>query len=147
MGNQNHWEKLCEIIDRKELIEDPRFKAGSDRVVNREALSAVLDEVFEDKTGEEWLKLLMDARLPCAPVNTVDRLVKDPHVLHREMIVDVDHPIAGKMKMMGNPIKLSDTPGEIKTAPPILGQNTEDVLKDLGYSVEDIKKLKDEGIV
>ena len=144
---QNHWTKLCELLDIEELKDDPRFVTLPKRVENREELSSILSKIFLTKEGEYWLKTLQDAGLPCAPVNTVDRIVSDPQVLHRQMLVEVDHPTAGTIKVPGIPIKLSKTPGKVKSPPPLLGQHTEEVLRELGYSKEAIQTLRDEGAI
>lgn len=144
---QNHWKKLCELLDIEELKDDPRFVTLPKRVENREELSSILSKIFLTKEGEYWLKTLQDAGLPCAPVNTVDRIISDPQVLHRQMLVEVDHPTAGTIKVPGIPIKLSEAPGEVKSPPPLLGQHTEEVLRELGYSEEAIQTLRDEGAI
>ncbi len=144
---QNHWTKLCELLDIEELKDDPRFVTLPKRVENREELSAILSKIFLTKEGDHWLKMLQDAGLPCAPVNTVDRIVSDPQVLHRQILVEVDHPTAGTIKVPGIPFKLSETPGKVKSPPPLLGQHTEEVLRELGYSEEAIKTLKNEGAI
>lgn len=144
---QNHWTKLCELLDIEELKDDPRFAILPQRVENREGLSSILSKIFLTKEGDHWLKTLQDAGLPCAPVNTVDRIVSDPQVLHRQMLIEVDHPTAGTIKVPGIPIKLSEAPGKVKSPPPLLGQHTEEVLRELGYSEEAIQTLRDEGAI
>lgn len=130
-GNTRLWERLCAVLDKAELISDPRFATNSDRTNHVKELSEILNGVFKQKTIAEWIVLLEEAGLPCAPINTVDKIVNDPQVVAREMIVEVEHPVAGKLKMPGIPVKMSLTPGAIKTPAPLLGQHTAEVLKEL----------------
>ena len=146
VGNDRLWKKFCDLIYRPELIEDERFVSNAKRTENQKQLKAILDTIFPDKTVDEWLEAIDGAGIPCGPINTVDRVMKDPQVLAREMIVEVDHPVAGKFKMPGLPIKLSETPGAIEMPAPLLGQHTEELLHELlGLSKEDVAKLKEEG--
>ncbi|MFQ6081374.1 MAG: CaiB/BaiF CoA transferase family protein [Candidatus Bathyarchaeia archaeon] len=142
-----HWRKLCEVLGIEELADDPRFATNPKRVENREELASILSKVFATKEGDKWLKKMREAGIPCAPVNTLDRIVSDPQVLHREMLVEVDHPTAGRIMLTGIPVKLSETPGKIISPPPLLGQHTEEILRELGYSDEDIRKLREEGAI
>ncbi|MFQ6124995.1 MAG: CaiB/BaiF CoA transferase family protein [Candidatus Heimdallarchaeota archaeon] len=143
---QNHWKKLCELLDIEELKDNPRFATLPKRVENREELSSILSKIFVTKEGEHWLKMLQDAGLPCAPVNTVDRIVSNPQVLHRQMLVEVDHPTAGKIKVPGIPIKLTKTPGSIRRPPPLLGEHSREVLEELGFDESTIEKFQEKGI-
>jgi crotonobetainyl-CoA:carnitine CoA-transferase CaiB-like acyl-CoA transferase len=104
----------------------------------------IISDLIATKTGEEWLKIITDAGVPCGPIYTLDKIFADPQVLHREMMVELKHPKAGKIKVTGNPVKLSDTPGEIKTSPPTLGQHTEEILTQLGYNRQDVDKMRQE---
>jgi len=146
-SSDKHWKKFCEVIARKKLIDDPMFETNLKRVENREKLSSILSEVFVKKKGDEWLQLFRKAGIPCGPVNTIDNVVSDIQVLHREMLVEIDHPVAGKIKVPGIPVKLSETPGTIRLPPPILGQHTEEILKKMGYSITDIKELKSDNVI
>lgn len=142
-GNDRLWEKLCKVIEHTELLADERFASNGLRTQNVKALKVILDDVFKNKTINEWLALLEEAGIPCAPINTVDKIVNDPHVLAREMIVELDHPIAGHMKVPGVPIKLSSTPGSVETPAPLLGQHTEELLHELlGMTKEQVAELK-----
>lgn len=136
-GNDRLWRRLCELLGKAELIEDDRFINNAQRTANAKELTNILNEVFITKTIQEWIELLEEAGLPCAPINTVDRIVNDPHIKARNMIVEVEHPVAGNLKMPGVPVKLSATPGEVKTPAPLLGQHTVEILQEmLGWSEE-----------
>lgn len=100
------------------------------------------------KRGEEWIKLCRDNGIPCGPINTIDKVFNDPQVLNRDMVVEVKHPSAGKIKLAGIPIKLSHTPALIKTPPPLLGEHTNEILSDLlGYNKEKISRLRKEKVI
>jgi formyl-CoA transferase len=137
------WKRFCQAIGRMELAEDPRFANNSTRVENRVELISVLAEVFLGRSNEIWLTLLNDAEVPCAPVQTIDRVFQAPQVLHRDMLVEIEHPTAGKVPMAGIPVKFSVTPASVRLPPPLLGQHTDEVLKTwLGMTDEAIEDLK-----
>jgi len=140
-GNDQLWKRFCKVINMENIMDDPKFVTNAKRVENRKELIAILSKIIETKTGAEWLKLLEDAGIPAGPIYTLDKLFSDPQVLHRKMVVELAHPKAGKIKVTGVPVKLSDAPGEITAPPPLLGQHNKEVLKDLGYSAEEIEKL------
>lgn len=130
-GNEKLWKMLCELIGHEELLSDPRFLTNSDRTKHVDDLTPILNEVIKEKTIADWMDILEDAGIPCAPINTIDKVVNDPQVLAREMIVEVEHPIAGHLKMPGVPVKMSTTPGSVDTPAPLLGQHTVQVLTEV----------------
>ncbi|WP_319244753.1 CoA transferase [uncultured Propionivibrio sp.] len=130
-GNDRLWEKLCNILGHPELIKDPRFDNNGNRTTHAVELQQILNDVFSAKTIAEWLELLEKAELPCAPINTVDKIINDPHIKAREMMVELEHPVAGHLKMAGVPVKMSATPGAVETAAPLLGQHTAEILQEL----------------
>lgn len=143
-GNDVLWAKFCEVLGKEELINDERFATNPLRNENYDELRPLIAEAMVKKSTEEWLEILDKVGVPNGPINTIDKVLQDPQVIAREMIVEVEHPVAGKLKMPGVPIKLSDTPGSVRTPAPILGQHTEEILKELlGYNDEQIQKLRD----
>jgi len=147
VGNDQLWERFCKAVVLEKVMNDPKFATNAKRVENREEIVKIISDLIVTKDGEEWLKILTDAGVPCGPIYTVDKIFADPQVLHREMVKELDHPKAGKVKVTGIPIKLSDTPGEVEAAPPVLGQHTQEVLTELGYSDKDLEKLKQEKVI
>jgi crotonobetainyl-CoA:carnitine CoA-transferase CaiB-like acyl-CoA transferase len=145
---QDRWfQNLCKVIGREDLITDPRFSKAEVRARNREPLIAILREVFLTKTVSEWDRLLTEADVPCAPVNTIDQALNNPQVIHQGMVGTYPHPLEGEFKAAGNPIKIKGHE-ELKNAPPLLGQHTVKYLRDLlGYSEEKLAELKKEGII
>ncbi len=146
-GNDNLFRSLCKVLGVEHLADDPRFNTNPKRVENREELVKILEEIFVQKATGEWLELIRKAGVPCGPIYNVADVVNDPQVLFRKMVVEIDHPKSGRIKVTGVPVKLSESPGDVRLPPPMLGQHTVDILKFLGYSDEDISKLKDEGVV
>ncbi len=142
-----NWRALCRVLGLDELADDPRFSTNPKRVENREELAEILGEIFERESGEVWLRRLQEAGVPCAPVNTVDRLLEHPQLQARGMFVEVEHRKAGRLMLTGIPIKLSDTPGEVRSPSPMLGEHTEEILSWLGYSSEEIKELRERGVI
>ncbi len=131
-----------EVAELEGLHSDPRFATQNDRMANREALDQVLSEAFATKTREEWVELCEKWSVPGGPVNNIAEALADPQVLLRNMVVEIDHPVAGTYKTAGNPIKSGEP--EYFEPPPTLGQDTEAVLGDLlGYSSTDIRALRD----
>ncbi|KYZ75410.1 carnitine dehydratase [Anaerosporomusa subterranea] len=142
-GNDRLWEKLCNLIERTDLLTDERFSTNLKRTQNVNELKVILDAVFKVKTIDQWMKALEAAGVPCAPINTVDKIINDPQIKAREMIVELEHPVAGHMKVPGVPIKFSATPGSVDTPAPLLGQHTEELLHELlGLSKEQVDELR-----
>jgi crotonobetainyl-CoA:carnitine CoA-transferase CaiB-like acyl-CoA transferase len=124
------WQALCEVLELPDIADDPRFNSNLQRLKHKDDLIPILEDRFLQKPGEEWLEKLTRAEVPCAPVNTLDRVLSDPQVLQRGMVVEVDHPKCGKLKVLGNPIIVE---GQERTyfAAPLLGEHTEKVLEEL----------------
>ena len=144
---EGFWTKLCPAIGRPDLANDPRFATNKVRTLNRALLIPILAEIFEQKTRGEWTALLAAADVPCGPVNTLADAFSDPQVVHNGMVQEIIHPKAGRIKVPGIAVKLSRTPGRISAPPPLLGEHTEQVLADLGYSNEAIAGLKAAGVI
>ena len=148
VASEGIWRRFCRAIGRSELADDPRFAKNSNRVQNREVLIAALAEIFLGRETGAWMQLLNEAEVPCAPVQTIDEVFKAPQVLHREMLVNVEHPTAGTVPMTGIPVKFSATPASIRLPPPALGQHTEEVLTSwLGIEREEIEELKRKSVL
>lgn len=148
VANQKLWANFCKAIDKEEWIDDPRFETNPKRVENREVILPLVAEVMAQKTCDEWVKLFVEASIPCGPVNNMQNLFSDPQVLHRDMIAEVPHPTIGTLRVGGIPIKYSETPGAVRLPPPLLGEHTDEILTDvLAYSPERIETLKRERVV
>ncbi len=139
------WQKFCKVIQREDLVTDPRFKGNQIRTQNHKELEKEVTQALRSKSTAEWVELMIREDIPCGPVNRVDELAQDPHTATREMIAEVKHSKAGNLKVVNSPIKLSRTPVRLEKADPELGENTEEILTALlGYSREEIASLKAE---
>jgi formyl-CoA transferase len=148
VGTDFQFKRLCAVIGKEALADDPRFNTNPKRVQNRNALMSILAEVFEERNVSDWLEKLVKAKIPCAPINSIDQVFKDPQVVKREMVVEIDHPLVKPLKLVGSPLKLSRTPVNIKTPPPLLGEHTEEVLSTLlGYDHDQLKTLRTKGVI
>jgi CoA:oxalate CoA-transferase len=129
-GNDNLWRTFCKVSGLEALASDPRFDTNPKRLEHYENLRPLVAAAVSEKTTAQWQSILDQAGVPNGPINTVDKVIENEQVLARDMIIEVEHPVAGKLKMPGIPIKLSATPGEILSPAPTLGQHTEEVLKE-----------------
>lgn len=146
-GRQKMWEKLCQLLEMENLIHDPRFKTIPDRVQNKDSLKDLLEQKLVAKATEEWVELLNHQGIACGPIYTIDQTFRDRQVLHQEMLMEIEHGTAGRIKMVGFPVKLSRTPCRIACPPPCFGQHTNEILKELDYSEEEIDEFQKEGII
>ena len=147
-GNDRQYYALCEVIGRPDLAEDTRFRFNPDRVANREALEAILADVFATRDAEDWTQALLAAGVPSGPVNSVADVFADPQVLARQMLIELRHPTLGTLKQAGFPYNFSTTPAEPRRHPPLLGEHTDEVLRDLlGLGPEQIAHLRGEGAI
>jgi crotonobetainyl-CoA:carnitine CoA-transferase CaiB-like acyl-CoA transferase len=141
------WKRFCQILELESLLDDPRFKTNAERVANKHLLQEVVEAVTITRQGRYWLEKLEAAEIPCGPVNTYAEVFTDPHVLAREMLTEVQHPVAGPVRMTGINVKLTKTPGALRLPAPTLGQHTSEVLRTLGYTDEAIDNLKTAGVI
>jgi len=146
-ANQENWLRLLEALEAQELRDNPRFANNAGRMRNLPALVAALTPLFERRTVDEWLLRLEQSGVPAGPVLDIAQMHADPQALAREMIVETTHATAGQVKAIGLPIKFSETPGGVRNAAPVLGQHTREVLRELGYSDEEIDRLASLGAV
>jgi crotonobetainyl-CoA:carnitine CoA-transferase CaiB-like acyl-CoA transferase len=149
MIQDKYWKDFCTALGIKEFIDDPRFNTMKLRGKNRRDLIQILDRVFLTKPRAEWMKILDEGGdFIYTVVNSIDDLPNDPQVIANQYIVDYDHPVAGKTQLMGVPVNLSKTPGDARGRAPELGEHSETILTDLlGYSWEEVAKLRDEGAI
>jgi formyl-CoA transferase/CoA:oxalate CoA-transferase len=148
-GTEVHWQKVLRILGTEdgELGTDPRFSTNRDRVANRAAMEELLQVHFRERVVEEWIRDLESAGVPCGPILSPDQILGHPHIAAREMIVGLEHPAAGLVRSLGNPMKLSRTPVEYRKAAPILGEDSDVILRSLGYDDEAIAELRRGGAV
>jgi len=145
VGNDGQWQKLCQVLDHTEWATDPRFVTNPARVQHRESVVALLQEVFSRKEIACWLREISAGGIPCGPVQTLDEVFADPQVLARDMVWTVPHPTAGEVRLVGSPLKLSDTPVSCRMPPPLVGEHTDEVLTSLlGYSGDEVRRLRAE---
>ena len=141
------WEALLDVVNIDSL-RDSKFSKSVDRLKNQEYIESELNSILSTKSSKFWIKALNDAKVPCGPINTFSQALTDEQVIHRNMIVEVEHPDGGKVKMPGNPVKLSYTNEDSYTPPPHLGKNTKEILKEwAGYDEIKIQALIDKNIV
>jgi formyl-CoA transferase len=126
-----HWERLCAVLGRPELVNDERYASNGDRLQHRESLTADIERALANGTVDEWVTRLLAAGIPCGPILDYDQVFAAPHTAARRMVEVVEHPVEGRVRTLGFPIKLSDTPARIRRSPPLLGEHTEAVLTAL----------------
>ena len=140
-SNQKMYPILCQILGCPELGHDPRLKTGKDRMANLDLLITTLTTYFKQRTTAEWLPLLEEAGIPSGPVLSIQEMLVHPQTVARNMVVAVDHPVAGRVETIGLPVKFSETPGGVATAAPLFGQHTREVLAEAGFSGAEIDAL------
>jgi crotonobetainyl-CoA:carnitine CoA-transferase CaiB-like acyl-CoA transferase len=147
-GNESMWHRFCQAAGVEELVRDSRFRSNADRVKHAADLRAVLAPAMAERTGAEWIETLRSAGVPAGRIDSVRDVCEHPQVIARDMVVELEHPEAGPIRVTGVPIKLSETPGAVDSPPPVLGQHTEDVLADwLGMSDVEVAELRRREVV
>ncbi len=144
-NNDRLWRRLCAAIGRKDLVDDERFATNEMRMRNREMLEVEIERELSRGSTDHWVDTLGTHGVPCGPINDYATVCNDPHTRAREMVVEMTHPVEGTIKTLGLPIKLSGTPGNIRTAAPLLGEHTDQILADFGYSTEQVAALRETG--
>jgi len=148
IGNDKLWEQYCDLLGRRDLVDHPKFKTNPLRCDNRKELIPILQGEMQKKTAQEWFDVFERNAIPYSPINTLKQICDDPHIAHRNMLVEIDQPIVGKMRVCASPLKLSETPGEVYAPAPMLGEHSAQVLHEvLGYSREKIAQLQNEGVI
>ena len=133
VGNDKQFARLCEMLGKPEIAMDEKFSTNSGRVQNRTEIIPLLASIFKAASVSEWLAKLDEAEIPCGPIQNFEQVFSMPTVKEREMLVKMEHPTIGEVPLVGSPLKMSDTPVEYRLHPPLMGEHTEDVLRELGY--------------
>ncbi len=146
-ANQANWERIVKVIGRPELAEDARFRTNGERMKNLEALTPLIAERLCTRSSAEWVREFESAGVPVGPVNHIGEMLADPQVAARDMVVDLDHPRAGRTHALGTPVKFTETPASVARPAPLLGQHTREILAGLGYADAAIDRMHAEGAV
>lgn len=147
VGSDAIWPKFCKAAGLDSLAGDPRFTTNASRVEHRAELVALVAACVARRASAEWLHILREAGIPCGPINTVAEALRDPQAAARGIVIAMDHPLVGALKMLGNPIHLSHTPVTYRRHPPALGEHTEEVLRELGYDAPAVQRLRSAGAI
>lgn len=147
-GIKDQWPLFCAAIGRLDIIDDPRFQTGWLRSQNYEVLEPILTEAMKSKTTREWIEEFEQVGIACGPVNNIEQVANDPQIAVRDMIINIDHPKSGKLKVVNTPFKFSKTPCRVQRGAPDLGEHTEEILRGLlRMNKQDVDRLKESGIV
>ena len=139
--------KMADALHLRDIRFEPDYDPTSDETIAfGEELTKKAEALLREKTTDEWVRILDAAGVPCSPVKFIEELLEDEHVLANDLVVELEHSLVGPLKMVGPTLRMSETPLEIKAASPVLGEHTDEILTTLGYSPEDIQRLRDEGI-
>jgi len=145
---EHFWQALCKVMGIEQVAYDERYNSRGKRLENRDEVDRILEERFSTRTTDEWMELFVQYDRPAGPIHTLDKAFSDQHVLSRGMVVEVDHPMTGKLKDVGNPVKLSGSGAAVYNPPPLLGQHSEEILRELlDYSPEKIAMLRDAKVI
>ena len=147
VGNDTLWRRFAPLIGLPELVDDPRFDSNPQRVANRAELIPLIEAALATRGSVAWADELSRVGIPAGPINNVDAALEHPQVAARDMVLSTEHPTAGTLRMTGSPIKLSRYTATVRRPPPTLGEHTDAVLGELGYSAAEISALRDEGVV
>lgn len=147
VGSDNLWHKFCDLAKLEALRDDPRFYTNSERVRNRAELLPLLQVVVQKRPAHEWLARLTVAGIPCGPIRTVGQALSDPHIVERGLIVELEHPALGLLKSLATPIHFSSTGITYRYHPPQLGEQTVEILAEVGYSPTEIEVFEAQGVI
>lgn len=147
-GSDDQFKALCNFLKMEDLAKNEKFITNKDRVNNREELIGILSDILGTKSNSEWMEVFNNAPFPCGPVNSMQEVFNDVHIKEIGLVKTLEHPVAGEVKVVGPPVVYSEARNEARTAPPTLGQHTDEVLRDvLGYDEKHIKKLREQNLV
>ncbi len=147
VGNDEMWRRLCRALDLEECADDPRFALASDRLTHRRAMDEILEAALAKKPAAEWVELLNAAGVACGPIYTVDRVFADPQVAQAGLVHELSHPVWGLHRVLGLPVRLDRTPARVRTAAPVPGAHTREILAELGYDRAATDALLADGVV
>ena len=148
VGNDEQWRRFCTVLELPQLADDPRFATNRSRVMAYDNLHPLLAERILTRTRDAWIERLSGAGVPCGSVKDMGQVLNDPQLIARDMVAQLSHATAGPLKVLGVPVKLSETPGRVSTPPPRLGEHTDEILQaDLGLSRADIDSLRSQAVI
>jgi len=147
VGNDGQFARFCEVANCPEMSTDPNFSTNARRVVNRTSLIPMLEKIMRERTSDEWLRVLETAGIPCGPINDIDQVFDDPQAKHRGLRWQTSHTVTDNLSMVKCPIEMSQTAVQQQSAPPLLGQHTDEVLGDLGLDGAVVKQMRSDGVI
>ena len=147
IGSDNIWRKFCDLVGLRDLRDDPRFSANAERVRNREVLVPIVREVIKTRAASEWIEMLKNAGIPSGRINNVEAALTDSHVVARNFVVELEHPTIGIVKSLATPIHMSSPGLSFRRHPPQLGEHTEEILSEIGYSANEIATLREQEVI